>query len=52
MSRIVPVVDVAPLILDRTASMLEDLGCEVVTAASGADALENLKADKRIDPHH
>jgi CheY-like chemotaxis protein len=37
------VVDVAPLILDRTASMLEDLGCEVVTAASGADALEKLK---------
>ena len=49
MSRIVLVVDDEPLILDLTASMLEDLGCEVVTASSGADALEKLKAEKRIE---
>ena len=34
-SRFVLVVDDEPLVLDVTASMLEDLGCEVITAANG-----------------
>ena len=29
--------------------MLEDLGCEVVTASCGTKALEKLKADERIE---
>ena len=49
MSRVVLVVDDEPLILDVTACMLEDLGCEVITAASGNEALEKLFADQRID---
>ena len=49
MPRRVLVVDDEPLILALTASMLEDLGCEVVTAGGGADALEKLKADRRIE---
>ena len=42
MSRLVLAVDDDPLVLDVTASMLEDLGCEVVTAANGNDALRHL----------
>ena len=49
MPRVVLVVDDEPLILDVTASMLEDLGCEVVTAASGNDALQKLSLDRRIE---
>jgi CheY-like chemotaxis protein len=49
MSRLVLVVDDEPLILALTASMLEDLGCEVVTASCGADALAKLRADTRIE---
>jgi two-component system cell cycle response regulator CpdR len=51
MSRLVLVlvVDDEPLILELTASMLEDLGREVVTASCGSDALAKLKADKRIE---
>ena len=41
MSRVVLLVDDGPLVLDVAASMLEDIGCEVVTAAGGAEALEN-----------
>jgi two-component system, cell cycle response regulator CpdR len=29
--------------------MLEDLGCEVVTAASGQEGIDTLVADERID---
>jgi two-component system cell cycle response regulator CpdR len=49
MSRRVLVVDDDPLVLDVTASMLEDLGCEVVTADAGPAALEKLAADERIE---
>ena len=49
MARLVLVVDDEPLILDVTASMLEDLGCEVATAASGNDALQKLSIDRRIE---
>jgi CheY-like chemotaxis protein len=43
------VVDDEPLILDLIADMLGDLGCEVITAAEGAEALSKLKGDDRID---
>ena len=49
MSRVVLVVDDEPAVLDITASMLEDLGCEVITAADGNDALHRLSTDERIE---
>jgi two-component system, cell cycle response regulator CpdR len=49
MARVVLVVDDEPLILYFTLSMLENLGCEVVTAECGAGALERLAADGRIE---
>jgi two-component system cell cycle response regulator CpdR len=49
LSRVVLVVDDEPLVREVTASMLEDLGCEVITAASGNDALEKLSGDRRIE---
>ena len=48
-ARVVLVVDDEPLVREVTASMLEDLGCEVVNAASGNDALEKLSGDRRIE---
>jgi hypothetical protein len=47
-SRVVLVVDDDPLVLDVTACMLEDLGCEVVTAHGGSDALSKLSADDAL----
>lgn len=49
MSRVVLVVDDEPQVLQITASMLEENGCEVVTAGNGADALQKLSADERIE---
>lgn len=49
MARTVLVVDDEPLILYATASMLEDYGCEVMTARSGSEALELLTRNKRIE---
>ena len=49
LARLVLVVDDEPLILDLTASMLEDLGCEVTTAVNGHDALQKLSIDRRIE---
>jgi CheY-like chemotaxis protein len=43
------VVDDEPLVLAITASMLEDLGCEVVTAANAPEALAALSADPRVE---
>jgi two-component system cell cycle response regulator CpdR len=48
-SRVVLVVDDEAMVLDVTASMLEDLGCEVVTARGGNDALRKLSTDSRIE---
>lgn len=48
MSHIVLVVDDDASVLDVIASMLEDLGCEVVCAHSGAEALEVLQANEQI----
>ena len=49
MGRVVLVVDDEPLVLEITASMLEDLGCEVVTAPSAKDALEKLSTHAHIE---
>lgn len=49
MSRVVLVVDDEPLVLEMTASMVEELGCEVVTANGGKEALKTLHADPRIE---
>lgn len=42
-------VDDEPLVLDVTASMLEDMGCDVITAANGKGALDRLSTDSRIE---
>ena len=49
MARTVLVVDDDPLVLEVTADMLKDLGCAVVTAASGMDALERLSENANIE---
>jgi two-component system, cell cycle response regulator CpdR len=49
MSRVVLAVDDEPLALDVTTEMLEDLGCEVLTAANAYEALERLHSDNRIE---
>jgi CheY-like chemotaxis protein len=49
MYRRVLIVDDEPLILEFTAAMLDDLDCEVVTAAGGEEALEKLETDERIE---
>ena len=49
MSRKVLLVDDEPLMLEVVAEMLGDLGCEVVTACCGRDALERLSAESRIE---
>jgi two-component system cell cycle response regulator CpdR len=48
MPRVVLIVDDDPLILSLTSAMLEDLGCEVLSADSGADALAQLALDPRV----
>jgi len=49
LARAVLVVDDDPQVLDVTAWMLEDLGCEVITAPSGKDALEKLSTLPHIE---
>jgi CheY-like chemotaxis protein len=46
--RTVLVVDDDPLVRDMTASMLADLGCQVVSAANGTEALEKLSTHSPI----
>src|SRR6185437_15001859 len=48
MSRVVLVVDDVPSISEVMAMMLEDLGCEVLTASTGDQALSIL-AKKHVD---
>ncbi|MCG2645253.1 MULTISPECIES: response regulator [Bradyrhizobium] len=48
MSHVVLVVDDDAGVLDVVASMLQELGCEVVDAQSGAQALEQLVQNERI----
>jgi CheY-like chemotaxis protein len=42
------VVDDDPGVLEVLEAMLEDLGCDVIGAGSGMDALDRLKRDERI----
>jgi len=48
MSHVVLVVDDDADVLDVVTSMLQELGCEVVSAQSGAQALEKLAQNERI----
>ena len=49
MARVALVVDDDAAVLELIANMLEDLGCEVICASNGGDALALLARDKRID---
>jgi two-component system cell cycle response regulator CpdR len=48
MAHLVLVVDDDPDVLDAITGMLEDLGCEVLSANGGSDALEILSGNHRI----
>ncbi|MBR0814893.1 MULTISPECIES: response regulator [Bradyrhizobium] len=48
MSHTVLIVDDDPAVLDVVVDMLEELGCEVVRAQSGPDALDRLEQHKEI----
>jgi two-component system cell cycle response regulator CpdR len=48
-ARLVLLVDDEPIVRAVAALMLEDIGCEVVTAADAADALKKLSTDSRIE---
>jgi len=49
LGRVFLVVDDEPAVREVAALMLEDLGCEVVTAANGSEALHRLAIDARIE---
>ena len=49
MGRVVLVVDDDSAVLGLIADMLEDLGCEVICASNGTDALAVLVRDQRIE---
>ena len=49
MARCALVVDDEWLLLDYAKTILEELGCEVITATSGSDALHALTLNQRID---
>jgi CheY-like chemotaxis protein len=49
MARIVLVVDDDPVVLDVTTEMLDEIGCETVTALSGPEALECLSRRPQIE---
>lgn len=48
MTHIVLVVDDDPAVLDVVVDMLEELGCEVISAHSGAEALDRLRQSQEI----
>jgi two-component system, cell cycle response regulator CpdR len=48
MPRTVLVVDDDPTVLEVLTDMLEDLGCDVISAADGHDALDHLRHNARI----
>src|SRR5262249_25953278 len=48
MGRVALVVDDEPAVLELVADMLEHLGCEVIRAPHGMDALALLVKDQRI----
>lgn len=43
------VVDDDPMVLKLAAAMLEDLGCAVIAAADGTEALAKIAQDQRIE---
>lgn len=49
MSRVVLVVDDDRSVLEVIAGMLEELGCEVISAQSGPEAIATLGSDSRIE---
>lgn len=49
MAHVVLVLDDDPLVLEVTATVLEDLGCEVVTATGANEALDKLSTERRIE---
>ena len=49
MARMVLVVDDEPAVLQVVASMLEELGCKVVTAVNATDALELIAENEQIE---
>ena len=49
MSHRVLVVDDEPLVLELTASMLAELGCDVITADDGMEALAKIDEDDSIE---
>ncbi len=49
MSRVVLVVDDDPDVLQVIAAMLEDIGCDVVTAETGFQALEHINRNHQIE---
>ncbi|QIO32675.1 response regulator [Bradyrhizobium sp. 1(2017)] len=48
MRHTVLVVDDDPAVLDVVVDMLEELGCEVISAQGGADALDRLEQNEAI----
>ncbi|WP_431204373.1 response regulator [Bradyrhizobium betae] len=48
MTHLVLVVDDDPSVLEVVAGMLEELGCDVISAGSGSEALEQLRLHERI----
>lgn|SRR5689334_8678081 len=49
MSRVVLVVDDDSSVLEAVAEMLTELGCEVVSAGSGQEALDQLSRNDKIE---
>jgi two-component system cell cycle response regulator CpdR len=49
MSRVVLVVDDESSVLEVVVQMLEELGCEVVSAGNGPEALDQLSRNDRIE---
>ena len=49
MARIVLVVDDDASVREVVEAMLEDLGCEVISAGSGVEALDQLSRNERIE---
>ena len=48
MTHLVLVVDDDPLVLEVVTGMLEEMGCEVIGAGSGSEALNQLMQNERI----
>ena len=49
MSRVVLVVDDDPEVREVLACMLEDIGCDFITAETGFEALEQMRRNRRVE---